>query len=124
MVKRALRKQSRMEAPPGAQGSPVPLTGDEVAALVRGQMPAEHLARILEAKPVPVGPRGERPGKAKRGPVDLTGAELTALATGNAPEKVRSRLEKAAAAGRLKVVRRETSKPRLRPPGEAGGRHR
>jgi hypothetical protein len=87
-------------------------------------MPAEHIARILAAKPVPVDPRRERPWKAKRGPVDLTEAELTALATANAPEKVRSRLEKAAAAGRLKVVRRETSRPRLQPPGEAGARHR
>lgn len=124
MVKRAPRRKGPrrppvIEAPtpaggPAATGAPVPLSEDEVAVLTRGQMPEERIARILDARPVPVGP----PGKAretKRAPVDLTPAELLALAAGEVSDRLRTRLDKAAA-GRLKVVKRTAATPRLRPP--------
>jgi hypothetical protein len=91
------------------------LSQDEVTVLVRGQMAEEHIARILGAKPVPLGPPVDRGRKAKRGPVDLAEADLAAVSVGAIPEKLRSRLEKAAAGDRLKAVRRRKGKPRLRP---------
>lgn len=112
------------DAIPEPAGSPVPLSADEVTTLVRGEMAEERIARILEAKPVPVGPSGKQGRKAKQAPVDFTEAELAAIAAGEVADKVRVRLEKAAAAGRLKVVDRRTGKPLLRPPGEAGRRRR
>jgi hypothetical protein len=104
---------------PRAAGAPVALSEDEVAALTRGQMPEERMARILEARSAPLGPADKR-RETKRAPADLTEAELTALAAGEAADSLRARLEKAAA-GRLKVVKRTAATPRLRPPGSAGG---
>jgi hypothetical protein len=78
----------------------------------------ERIDRILEAKPVPVGPSGKQGGKAKQAPVDFTEAELAAIAAGEVADKVRVRLEKAAAAGRLKVVDRRTGKPSYAPRGK------
>jgi hypothetical protein len=77
--------------------APVPLSEDEVAALVRGQMPDERIASILASKlqRADVAPP-EGPGAAAA-PIDVSAEELAALAAGRDVEAVNARLEKAAA---------------------------
>lgn len=118
-VSRGPRRVPRRDLVLEPPGAPVQLTQDEVTALVRGQMPEDRIARILEARPVPVGPPDERVRKAKQAPVHLSAAELRAVTAGEPDEKVRARLEKAAG-DRLKRVSRRKRRPQLEPPGEAG----
>lgn len=112
MVKKADR--------PAATGAPVRFSADEVASLVRGEMPEEHIARMLEANPGPIDTRRTSGGKAKRPPITLTAAELADLAAGKTGAEVLRQLEKSAAMRRPRIVsKRRGSKPSIRPPGKA-----
>ena len=98
-------------------GAPVRFSADEVAALVRGEMPEERIARILEANPGPLGPPLQRGGKRKSAPIELSAKELAGLGAGETSADVQGRLEKAAAVRRPRDLDRKTAKPRLRPTG-------
>lgn len=83
-----------------APDEPVPLSADEVAALVRGEMPEERIEKILAAREVRVDaepseaqrPRREQPEKPEA-PIEISEEELEALSTGREVEDVNKRLE-------------------------------
>jgi hypothetical protein len=86
-----------------APDEPVPLSADDVAALVRGEMPDERIEKLLSAREVRVEaeppeaqrPQRERPEEAERPeePMEISEEELKALSTGREVEAVNKRLE-------------------------------
>ncbi len=83
-----------------APDEPVPLSADDVAALVRGEMPDERIEKILAAREVRVDaeppevqrPQHEQPERPEE-PIEISDAELKALSTGRKVEAVNKRLE-------------------------------
>ncbi len=89
-----------------APDEPVPLSADDVAALVRGEMPEERIEKLLSAREVridrepPEEQRSqlERPGVSGRpekpdAPIEISDEELEALSLAREVEAVNKRLE-------------------------------
>ncbi len=86
-----------------APDEPIPLSADDVAALVRGEMPEERIDKLLSAREVrveaephePHPPQRERLEEVERPeePMEISNEELKALSTGREVEAVNKRLE-------------------------------
>ena len=105
-----------------AKGEPAPFTEAEVAALGRGTMPEERVARLLELHRPSEEADVEKSEKLR--PVELDDQELTLAAHGYLEGDLEERF---VAAGkqdrsRKRAVAKGSARPRLRPPSERRAR--
>jgi hypothetical protein len=105
------------EGRPRAQGSPAPLTQEQVHALARGVADEAEIARILEAH-LPAEKTEPARAPRKRSPVRISADELATLRErGRTPKVVAERLKEAERKDRGTVAdRAEQEQPSERPP--------